>query len=91
MKIRVSHILVKHQYEAEDVLRLLKSGQSFEDLARRFSSCPSSAVGGDLGVFGPGRMDENFEDAAFALKVGEVTKIPVRTRFGYHLIKRHSL
>lgn len=88
MKIRASHILLKHKYEAEDILRLLKSGQSFEELARRYSTCSSSSVGGDLGLFGPGRMDENFEDAVFALKVGETTTLPVRTRFGYHVIKR---
>lgn len=88
MKIRASHILVQHKYEAEDILRLLQKGQIFEELARKYSSCPSAAAGGDLGVFGPGRMDENFEDSALSLKVGEVTKAPVRTRFGYHIIKR---
>ncbi|WII72071.1 peptidylprolyl isomerase [Bdellovibrio sp. 22V] len=88
MKIRASHILVQHQYEAEDILRALKDGKSFEELARQFSKCPSSKAGGDLGVFSEGRMDETFEEAAFALKVGEITSKPVRTKFGYHLIKR---
>ncbi|WP_373998712.1 peptidylprolyl isomerase [Bdellovibrio bacteriovorus] len=88
MKIRASHILVKHQYEADDVLRALSSGKSFEELAKRYSTCPSAAQGGDLGTFGPGRMDEDFEEAAFALKVGETTAKPVRTRFGFHIIKR---
>lgn len=88
MKIRASHILVQHLYEADDILRLLKAGQVFEDLARRYSTCPSASVGGDLGFFKPGRMDETFEDAAFVLKVGDLTKAPVRTRFGYHIIKR---
>lgn len=88
MKIRASHILVKHQYEAEDILRSLNSGKSFAELAKKYSSCPSAKDGGDLGVFGRGRMDEDFEDAAFSLKVGEYSKKPVRTKFGYHLIMR---
>lgn len=88
MRIRASHILVKHKYEAEDILRLLNSGKSFEDLARQYSSCPSSSEGGDLGFVGLGRLDENFEDAVLALKLGETTKTPIRTRFGYHIIKR---
>lgn len=88
MKIRASHILVKHQYEAEDILRALKSGKSFEELARKYSQCSSAKVGGDLGVFSEGRMDEAFEESAFALKVGEITSSAVRTRFGYHIILR---
>lgn len=88
MKIKASHILVPHQYQAEDVLRSLKNGKSFEDLARQHSTCPSASQGGDLGYLKQGRMDEVFEEAAFALKPGETTQAPVRTRFGYHLIKR---
>ncbi|ASD65149.1 peptidylprolyl isomerase [Bdellovibrio bacteriovorus] len=88
MKIRASHILVKHQYEADDILRALKSGKTFEELAQKYSQCPSARVGGDLGVFAEGRMDEVFEEAAFALKVNETTLQPVRTRFGYHIIRR---
>ncbi|MFV8256723.1 peptidylprolyl isomerase [Bdellovibrio bacteriovorus] len=88
MKIRASHILVKHQYEAEDILRALKSGKTFEELAQRYSQCPSARAGGDLGVFAEGRMDEVFEEAAFALKLNETTPQPVRTRFGYHIIRR---
>lgn len=88
LKIRASHILLQHQYEADDVMKALKNGKSFEELARKFSRCPSASVGGDLGSFGQGRMDETFEEAAFALKVGETTTKPVRTKFGYHLIKR---
>lgn len=88
MKISVSHILVRHQYEAEDILRSLESGKSFEELAQKHSICPSASDGGALGTFGRGRMDADFEEAAFALKVGETTPKAVRTRFGYHLIKR---
>lgn len=88
MKIRVSHILVKHEYEAQDLLRALSSGKNFSELARKHSTCPSAATGGDLGVVGKGRLDEEFEDVAFQLKVGQITDRPVRTRFGYHLIYR---
>lgn len=88
MKLRASHILVKHEYEAQDLLRALQSGKSFEELASKYSQCPSAEAGGDLGVFNEGRMDETFEEALLALKVGSITSKPVRTRFGYHLIKR---
>lgn len=87
MKIRASHILVDKEYLAEDVLKKLKEGSSFESLAKAFSSCGSASEGGDLGEFGPGMMVEAFEKAAFALKPGEVSG-PVRTQFGYHIIKR---
>ena len=87
-KIQVSHILVDKEYEAQDILRALNEGKSFEDLARKYSKCPSAQQGGDLGLIDSQRLDETFEDAALALKAGETTKKPVRTRFGYHLIKR---
>lgn len=86
-QIRASHILVDHEYEAQDLLRALSQGKSFEELAAKYSKCPSARQGGDLGRFAEGRMVEAFEEAAFALKPGEVSK-PVRTKFGYHLIKR---
>lgn len=85
--IGASHILVEKEYQAEDVLRKLSEGNTFESLASAFSSCPSGKEGGDLGTFGPGEMVPAFEKAAFALKVGEVSG-PVPTQFGYHVIKR---
>lgn len=86
-KITASHILVDKEYLAEDVIKKLQEGNSFESLAKAFSSCPSSAEGGDLGEFTRGQMVKEFEEAAFALKPGEVSG-PVRTQFGYHIIKR---
>lgn len=86
-EIRASHILVEQEYEALDVLKKLEEGTSFADLAQKFSKCPSGREGGDLGEFGRGRMVPSFEEAAFALGVGETSK-PVRTRFGYHIIHR---
>lgn len=87
-KIKVSHILVDKEYEAEDILRALQSGKSFEELAVKYSKCPSAKAGGDLGEVAVSRLDEDFTDAALALKIGETSNKPVRTRFGYHLIKR---
>ena len=88
-QIHCLHILVTHQYEAEDILRKIRAGEDFENLARIFSKCPSSKQGGDLGKIGRGRTDENFEAAAFALESGAISE-PIRTRFGYHIIKRLS-
>lgn len=85
--IKARHILVDHEHEVQDMLRKLEAGSAFEALAKSFSKCPSSRQGGDLGTFRPGQMVEEFDSAAFALAVGEVSK-PVRTSFGYHLIQR---
>lgn len=87
MKLRARHILVKHEFEAKDLLRKLAEGKSFEELARDFSLCPSSKSGGDLGEFPKGRMVPVFEKALLSLKADEVSGI-VKTQFGYHLIKR---
>lgn len=87
MKIRASHILVHHEYEATDLLKKLADGAVFEDLARDFSECPSGKDGGSLGEFGKGMMVPSFEKAAFLLLPGEISGI-VRTQFGFHLIKR---
>jgi peptidyl-prolyl cis-trans isomerase C len=89
MKIKARHILVKQEFEAEDILKSLQAGKTFEELAQDFSMCPSKNEGGDLGEFGKGMMVQSFEEAAFALKVGEVSK-PVRTQFGFHLIQRYA-
>lgn len=86
-KIRAQHILVYQEFEARDLIRKLEQGVSFEQLARDFSQCPSGENGGNLGEFGKGMMVPSFEKAAFALKVGEISA-PVKTQFGYHLIKR---
>jgi len=85
--MRASHILVEHEHEIQDLQKKLAEGEPFDDLARIFSKCPSSRQGGDLGQFKKGQMVDTFEEAAFALQVGETSK-PVRTRFGYHLIRR---
>jgi foldase protein PrsA len=88
-KIKCSHILVKKQTEAIAILERIKNGESFASLARELSIDKGSAKrGGDLGVFGRGMMVKPFEEAAFNLKKGEMTQEPVKTEFGYHIIKR---
>ena len=85
-QIKASHILLKTEKEAQDVLAQLKAGGKFEDLARKYSVDPAGAKGGDLGWFGKGSMIPEFEKVAFALKEGETSGI-VKTKFGYHVIK----
>ena len=86
MKNWASHILVDTKEQAENLLLDIENGVAFEDLAKEYSKCPSGRDGGDLRWFGKGMMVKPFEDAAFALKEGEVSG-PVETQFGWHLIK----
>lgn len=85
--VRASHILVSGDVEMQKVMEDLKAGMTFEDAAKKHSICPSKEQGGDLGYFSKGQMVKEFEDAAFAMKVGEVSGEPVKTQFGLHLIK----
>ena len=89
-KVNASHILVEQEHEAQDIVKKLDEGVAFEELAKDFSNCPSGKqAGGNLGDFGRGMMVPEFETAAFALEVGAVSA-PVKTQFGYHIIKRIS-
>ncbi len=86
--VNASHILVDTEEKALELLAKIKSAEvSFEDCARESSSCPSGAEGGSLGDFGRGQMVPEFDVAVFAMEEGEVTETPVKTQFGYHLIK----
>lgn len=86
-EIRASHILVKSEAEAKEIEKQLKAGGNFEELAKKHSMDGAAAKGGDLGWFGKGAMLPEFENAAFALKAGQVSPI-VKTQFGFHLIKQ---
>ena len=87
-EVRARHILVKTEAEATDVLKQLKSGTDFAKLAEEKSKDTGSAKqGGDLGYFVHDAMVKAFADAAFAMKVGEVSDKPIKTEFGYHIIK----
>ncbi|MBU3941885.1 MAG: peptidylprolyl isomerase [Nanoarchaeota archaeon] len=85
-QIRARHILVNSSSEAEKILKELKEGADFIELAKEKSTCPSASQGGDLGYFARSQMIKEFEDAAFALNVGEISPV-VETQFGYHIIK----
>jgi peptidyl-prolyl cis-trans isomerase C len=88
VEIQASHILVNTQAEAEQVLEKLKSGASFEALARAVSmDPPTAAQGGKLKPFIKGTLLQEFEDAVMAMKVGQTSGI-VKTSFGYHIIKK---
>lgn len=85
--VNAKHILVESEEKCREILDAIESGEkSFEDSAQEFSTCPSKAKGGDLGEFGRGQMVKEFEDAAFDAEIGKVIG-PVKTQFGYHLIK----
>lgn len=87
-QIRASHILVEDEKKAKEVEQKLKDGEKFEDLAKEYSTDGTAQKGGDLGFFPKeGQMDKTFSDAAYKLKVGEVSA-PVKTQFGYHIIKK---
>ena len=87
MLVQSSHILVHSQEQAHNLLEQIRTGANFAELARQHSQCPSKANGGDLGQFGPGQMVRAFEEATYALNIGDVSE-PVQTQFGYHLIHR---
>jgi peptidyl-prolyl cis-trans isomerase C len=86
MEWRASHILVKDRRLADDLLKRVKQGGSFESLAREHSICPSRSRGGDLGWFGAGKMVPAFESACKRLSPGSLSDV-VSTSFGYHIIK----
>jgi EpsD family peptidyl-prolyl cis-trans isomerase len=86
-QIRASHILVRTEDEANKALERLKKGEKFGDIAKAISIDTGSAKnGGDLGYFSKGQMVPEFEKAAASLNVGDIS-LPVKTQFGYHIIK----
>lgn len=88
-QLNARHILCADRISADDVLRHLKNGKDFQELAKKYSQCPSAPQGGDLGnLFGKKNVDQDFIEALEILKPGQTSGI-VRTRFGYHLIQRY--
>lgn len=85
-RVRASHILVKKKKEAQKIMDKIKSGEDFAALAKEYSIDGSAQNGGDLDYFPKGKMVKPFEDAAFALEIGEVSDI-VETDYGFHIIK----
>ena len=86
-EVRARHILVKTEDEAKAVIADLDGGKDFVELAKEKSTDPNKSEGGDLGFFGKGRMVPEFEAVAFTLEPGSYTKEPVKTQFGFHVIK----
>ena len=86
-EIRARHILVQTREQANEVVRQLNDGADFSDLAKKISTGPSGKQGGDLGYFTHERMVPAFSEGAFAISVGKFTQEPVKTQFGWHVIK----
>ncbi|MCL1965941.1 MAG: peptidylprolyl isomerase [Candidatus Bathyarchaeota archaeon] len=86
-KAHCAHILVKTLTEAQALKARIDRGENFSEIAKQASLCPSGKKGGDLGTFGRGQMVKPFEVAAFQLEKGQISD-PVKTEFGYHIIKR---
>lgn len=86
-KVHCAHILVKTEQEAKTILERLNKGEKFANIAQEISLCPSGKRGGDLGTFGRGKMVKEFETASFALQKGQTSDM-VKTKYGYHIIKR---
>ena len=85
--VRARHILVKTEEEAKKIIEALDAGEDFAELAKAHSLGGTKDRGGDLGYFSYEEMVPEFSAAAFALEVGQYTKEPVQTQFGYHVIK----
>ena len=86
-EIRARHILVQTQKKAKKLIKLVNTGQNFAELAKKNSVGRTARRGGDLGWFARGEMTKPVSDAAFKLKVGQVTKNPIKSDFGWHVIK----
>jgi peptidyl-prolyl cis-trans isomerase C len=86
-EVRARHILVKTEDEAKTVIKELGEGKDFAELAKAKSTDPNKSDGGDLGYFKKGMMVPEFEKAAFEMKKGDVSKTPIKTQFGFHVIK----
>mmetsp|Transcript_21017 Transcript_21017/g.26123 ORF Transcript_21017/g.26123 Transcript_21017/m.26123 type:complete len:161 (+) Transcript_21017:50-532(+) len=88
-RVKASHILVKTEEEANEIAKKIETTEiTFADAAREFSTCPSSKAGGSLGEFGPGKMVPQFDQVCFDESIEPQTVVgPVKTAFGFHLIK----
>lgn len=82
-----AHILVKTEEDANKVLNELKEDNNFSEIAKKYSICPSSKDGGVLGFFPRGLFVKEYEDAAYNLKGINDMIGPIKSQFGYHIIK----
>lgn len=86
-EVHARHILVADEAEAKRIIAELKKGGDFAAIAKKSSTDPGGAQGGDLGFFRKSEMVPEFANAAFAMKPGETSAVPVKTQFGWHVIK----
>lgn len=86
-EVRARHILVDDEAKAKDIIAKLQGGANFEKLATEASKDPSAQRGGDLGYFVKTDMVKEFGEAAFSMPVGSVSKEPIKTQFGWHVVK----
>jgi len=85
-QVRASHLLVAEETKCQELRTQIEAETlSFADAASKNSKCPSGKQGGDLGFFGKGQMVPEFEKAAFAQDVGQISE-PIKTQFGWHLL-----
>jgi len=90
VELKASHILLKDEAKAKEVIKLLNKGGDFAELAKEHSTGPTGPKGGDLGWFTPQRMVPEFSQAVLSLKDGTYTKQAVQTQFGWHVILRSA-
>jgi len=90
-EVNASHILVKTKKEAVSIINKLKKKSQFSELAKTFSIGPSGKNGGNLGWFGPGQMVKEFEKAAFLIEKGNISQKPIKTKFGFHVIRVNDI
>ena len=81
-QVSARHILVESEALCEELKAKIACGEDFAEVAREYSTCPSSRKGGDLGDFGPGQMVKEFDSVVFSAELNEVQG-PVKTQFGY--------
>jgi len=86
-EVHAEHILVDSEDKAKDLLNQIRNGANFEDLAKANSKDPSASRGGDLGYFAQSEMVPEFGAAAFSMQSGQISQAPVKTQFGWHIIK----
>ncbi|WP_202708954.1 peptidylprolyl isomerase [Sporosalibacterium faouarense] len=84
--VKASHILVDEEAKAKEITEEINNGLEFGEAAKKYSNCPSKEKGGDLGEFSKGKMVPEFEEAAFNMDTNTISE-PVKTQFGYHIIK----
>ena len=86
-EVRARHVLLQTESKAKEIIKFINTGQNFSALAKKHSIGRTASRGGDLNYFKRDEMVKPFSDAAFALKVGQVTQKPVKSDFGWHVIK----